>query len=175
MFDDFGGRIPSDKPPIKTPGELAIERGEEWPKPVPEPAFKAAIAQASADAGRSVGTERLEWCWHQRKSANGPTQPDYGAPAGWHAPGWPPQPPPGQYRTGQVVPAAAAASGWQPRMSPPGRLDALSAVSALSIPRPAAAARRPDRMRPLPTTTTRARNRTGLIRRPTADTNGGFE
>src|SRR6202000_2984602 len=34
MFDDFGGRIPSDKPPIKTPGELAIERGEPWPLPV---------------------------------------------------------------------------------------------------------------------------------------------
>ena len=34
MFDDFGGRIPSDKPPIKTPGELAIERGEPWPPPV---------------------------------------------------------------------------------------------------------------------------------------------
>src|ERR1700730_10438832 len=32
MFDDFGGRIPSDKPPIKTPGELAIEPGEPWPK-----------------------------------------------------------------------------------------------------------------------------------------------
>ena len=47
-FDDFGGRIPSDKPPIKTPGELAIERGEEWPKPIPEPAFKAAIAAAEA-------------------------------------------------------------------------------------------------------------------------------
>ncbi|MGF2952334.1 ATP-dependent zinc metalloprotease FtsH, partial [Mycobacterium sp. THU-M116] len=39
MFDDFGGRIPSDKPPIKTPGELAIERGDPWPPPVPEPAF----------------------------------------------------------------------------------------------------------------------------------------
>ncbi|EUA37696.1 ATP-dependent metallopeptidase HflB family protein [Mycobacterium avium subsp. avium 2285 (R)] len=35
MFDDFGGRIPSDKPPIKTPGELAIERGEPWPRPPP--------------------------------------------------------------------------------------------------------------------------------------------
>ncbi len=47
VFDDFGGRIPSDKPPIKTPGELAIERGEPWPKPMPEPAFKKAIAQAA--------------------------------------------------------------------------------------------------------------------------------
>src|SRR6187549_1464873 len=61
MFDDFGGRVPSDKPPIKTPGELAIERGEEWPKPVPEPAFKAAIAQASraAEAQRPNGSNGM--------------------------------------------------------------------------------------------------------------------
>ncbi|MGW0891958.1 ATP-dependent zinc metalloprotease FtsH [Saccharopolyspora gloriosae] len=37
-FNDFGGRTPSEKPPIKTPGELAIERGEPWPPPAPEPA-----------------------------------------------------------------------------------------------------------------------------------------
>ncbi|MGH3910554.1 MAG: hypothetical protein ACRDRM_06945, partial [Pseudonocardiaceae bacterium] len=37
-FNDFGGRTPSDKPPIKTPGELAKERGEPWPPPArPEP------------------------------------------------------------------------------------------------------------------------------------------
>jgi cell division protease FtsH len=30
-FNEFGGRTPSDKPPIKTPGELAKERGEPWP------------------------------------------------------------------------------------------------------------------------------------------------
>jgi cell division protease FtsH len=88
MFDDFGGRVPSDKPPIKTPGELAIERGEEWPKPVPEPAFKAAIAQA-ARAAESNGTNGAGG---NGAPANGTTQPDYGAPAGWHAPGWPPSP-----------------------------------------------------------------------------------
>jgi cell division protease FtsH len=32
-FNDFGERLPSDKPPIKTPGELAMERGEPWPPP----------------------------------------------------------------------------------------------------------------------------------------------
>ncbi|MDZ4269788.1 MAG: cell division protein FtsH, partial [Mycobacterium sp.] len=88
MFDDFGGRVPSDKPPIKTPGELAIERGEPWPKPVPEPAFKTAIAQASkaaAEAAPKNGTNGSGG-----NGASGPTQPDYGAPAGWHAPGWPP-------------------------------------------------------------------------------------
>ncbi|UXA17630.1 ATP-dependent zinc metalloprotease FtsH [Mycobacterium sp. SMC-4] len=90
MFDDFGGRIPSDKPPIKTPGELAIERGEPWPKPVPEPAFKTAIAQASQAAGETSGTNGTHAGTNGAPA--GPTQPDYGAPAGWHAPGWPPPP-----------------------------------------------------------------------------------
>jgi len=36
-FNEFGGRTPSDKPPIKTPGELAKERGEPWPPVQPEP------------------------------------------------------------------------------------------------------------------------------------------
>jgi cell division protease FtsH len=95
LFDDFGGRVPSDKPPIKTPGELAIERGEPWPQPMPEPAFKAAIAQASREAMASEAAGG-----HAPNGSNGSptgddpvppgTQPDYGAPAGWRAPGWPP-------------------------------------------------------------------------------------
>jgi cell division protease FtsH len=39
-FNDFGGRTPSDKPPVKTPAELAKERGEPWPphaEPEPTP------------------------------------------------------------------------------------------------------------------------------------------
>jgi cell division protease FtsH len=90
MFDDFGGRIPSDKPPIKTPGELAIERGEPWPQPVPEPAFKAAIARASEAAEAAKGESSGNGDGGAN-GAHGPTQPDYGAPAGWHAPGWPPR------------------------------------------------------------------------------------
>jgi cell division protease FtsH len=105
MFDDFGGRIPSDKPPIKTPGELAIERGEPWPKPAPEPAFKAAIAQASAVAQgeAELPTNGANGSRNGPGGSGGdgadrrPTQPDYGAPAGWHAPGWPPQQPPGYW------------------------------------------------------------------------------
>ncbi|MGH3560614.1 MAG: ATP-dependent zinc metalloprotease FtsH, partial [Mycobacterium sp.] len=103
MFDDFGGRTPSDKPPIKTPGELAIERGEPWPQPMPEPAFKAAIAQATQDAaaaqaetGRTLnggnGSYGPPADSGDGASPPGATQPDYGAPAGWHAPGWPPPP-----------------------------------------------------------------------------------
>ena len=120
MFDDFGGRVPSDKPPIKTPGELAIERGEPWPKPVPEPAFKTAIAQASqaaAEAAHKNGANGMNGTAGNGAPVNGPTQPDYGAPAGWHAPGWPPpggpaqpgapQQPPGQWRP------PPPPSGWQ--------------------------------------------------------------
>lgn len=90
MFDDFGGRIPSDKPPIKTPGELAIERGEPWPQPVPEPAFKVAIARASQAAEEAQAEGNGDSAARGANGSHKPTQPDYGAPAGWHAPGWPP-------------------------------------------------------------------------------------
>ena len=94
MFDDFGGRIPSDKPPIKTPGELAIERGEPWPQPAPEPAFKQAIAQATeqAQAARdNTANGNASNGLPAPSPVSAATQPDYGAPAGWRAPGWPPK------------------------------------------------------------------------------------
>jgi cell division protease FtsH len=104
VFDDFGGRTPSDKPPIKTPGELAIERGEPWPQPMPEPAFKKAIAEASAAAQAQQGHHHGPPA-HGNGSGHGTpngtpngshggrhAQPDYGAPSGWRAPGWPPGP-----------------------------------------------------------------------------------
>ena len=122
IFDDFGGRVPSDKPPIKTPGEIAIERGEPWPPPVKEPAYKAAILEASraaeanrpADGGSGAngsgpngsGVNGSNGSHGAHAAPNGHAQPDYGAPAGWHAPGWPPRegtpppqygPPPQQY------------------------------------------------------------------------------
>jgi len=116
MFDDFGGRIPSDKPPIKTPGELAIERGDPWPPPVAEPAFKAAIARASqaAEDARAAADRRAhgpngshggQGSGNREPAPHGPTQPDYGAPAGWYAPGWPPQQQPPGY--------------WHPPAQPP--------------------------------------------------------
>ncbi|MCB1266276.1 MAG: AAA family ATPase, partial [Mycobacterium sp.] len=122
MFDDFGGRIPSEKPPIKTPGELAIERGEPWPKPMPEPAFKKAIAEASAAAQAQQDATRAHAAngngthsggRHQAPSpaqspAGGATQPDYGAPAGWRAPGWPP---PQNQQQGHWYPPP---QGWNP-------------------------------------------------------------
>ena len=117
MFDDFGGRIPSDKPPIKTPGELAIERGEPWPQPVPEPAFKQAIAQAAeqAEAARDSsgnGDASNGFPATEPEPVPAATQPDYGAPAGWHAPGWPPKPQGRRY-----TPAEPQSEGDEPSSS----------------------------------------------------------
>src|ERR1700756_2729118 len=102
LFDDFGGRVPSDKPPIKTPGELAIERGEPRPPPGGAPALQAAIAQASqaaeaarAEADRNAhganGSHGGQGVGDRQGAPHGPTRPDYGAPAGGHPPGGPPQ------------------------------------------------------------------------------------
>ena len=163
MFDDFGGRVPSDKPPIKTPGELAIERGEEWPKPVPEPAFKAAIAQA-ARAAEASPPKRHKRRRLQRIPANGPTQPDYGAPAGWHAPGWPPQPQ-------QQQPPAAAAAPAGVLVSAAALATALPSVSALPAARPTA----PQGGAPATRMMNRARTTAGLTRRHRLITIGGFD
>ena len=131
VFDDFGhGRTPSDKPPIKTPGELAMERGEPWPRPMPEPAFKKAIAQASA-AHQSYQAHQTHQGQqppgngngaHARGPAqpdyrNGPAQPDYGAPAGWRAPGWPPPPQQGYWYP--PPPGWGTPQGQQRQPAPP--------------------------------------------------------
>jgi cell division protease FtsH len=148
VFDDFGGRIPSDKPPIKTPGELAIERGEPWPLPVPEPAFKAAIARASqaaeaaqAEADRNAhggnGSHGDQAAGKHESVPPGATQPDYGAPAGWYAPGWPPQ----QQQPGHWYPPASSPtpppqqSHWpQPAPYPPYPPPAQSGPDAQKSP-----------------------------------------
>ena len=59
-FDEFGPRLPSDRPPIKTPGELAIERGEPWPPPEQLPAAVDAAAGAGRRGLRLSGSEWLQ-------------------------------------------------------------------------------------------------------------------
>ncbi|MEV0079263.1 ATP-dependent zinc metalloprotease FtsH [Nocardia neocaledoniensis] len=107
-FNDFGDRLPSDKPPVKTPGELAAERGEPWPpvQPVPpapvpagaplEPAngYPAQPPQYGQPAPPASGYPLPSGAPTQAFPRQGGThgsRPDYGAPAGWSAPGWPPR------------------------------------------------------------------------------------
>ncbi len=151
-FNDFGDRIPSDKPPVKTPGELAIERGEPWPpKPItpkaappqqqqpsyagsPQlskgaPGSYAGGPQGYTNGGSNNGGSNnggsnngagqngagqnsagqnggAPYAPYNGGAQNGGgyrnpeprsqgSRPDYGAPAGWSAPGWPPREAPG--------------------------------------------------------------------------------
>ncbi|ASO17973.1 cell division protease FtsH [Actinoalloteichus hoggarensis] len=48
-FNDFGGRTPSDKPPIMSPAELAKERGEPWPPLVEEAPSPVGSAPGGGD------------------------------------------------------------------------------------------------------------------------------
>ncbi|EYT62350.1 cell division protein FtsH [Dietzia sp. UCD-THP] len=106
-FDDFSGRVPSTRPPVKTPGELAKERGEPWPPPVSDP-FAMPVLPASRDNGdagqdgdtvQDLGRGPVDQTGRGRESVpagasptGSPGIPAYGTPPppGWSAPGWPP-------------------------------------------------------------------------------------
>lgn len=106
-FDDFGGRVPSTEPPIKTPGELAKERGEPWPPPVTDPFAMPVLPSGrepgGVDAGDVNGTDPAPGGMTgtgrgaqrgQVPAGSLPTGiPAYGTPPppGWSAPGWPPR------------------------------------------------------------------------------------
>ena len=84
-FNDFGQRTPSDKPPIKTPAELARERGEPWPSPETEPAREPTPVGSYPGGGNGV-------------TPPGPN-------------GGPPPVPPGGYPGGPGFPAGYPGSG----------------------------------------------------------------
>lgn len=133
-FNDFGDRVPSDKPPVKTPGELAAERGEPWPPhpAVPagvgprEPAPAGSVPQPAGFPGGAVQQPGYgqpvdgypvppQPAPSYPRGATQGSRPDYGAPAGWSAPGWPPREEP------QAPPADRGYGGGQeqPRYSHP--------------------------------------------------------
>ncbi len=84
-FNDFGQRTPSDKPPIKTPAELARERGESWPSPDTEPAREPTPVGSYPGGGNGI-------------TPPGPN-------------GGPPPVPPGGYPGGPGFPAGYPGSG----------------------------------------------------------------
>jgi cell division protease FtsH len=52
VFDEWGDRLPSDLPPIKTPRELAIERGEPLPEDPPKPRLTKSPVPVGVEPGR---------------------------------------------------------------------------------------------------------------------------
>jgi cell division protease FtsH len=113
-FNDFGGRTPSDKPPIQSPAELARERGEPWP-PV-EPAREPSPVGSYPGGPNGVPVP----------GPNGGPLPTPVPPGGGY-PGQPPYPPPG-YPTGYVPVGGPPVNGppatgpqWNPRPSGSGK------------------------------------------------------
>ncbi|MEP6562958.1 MAG: hypothetical protein ABJD68_18000, partial [Nakamurella sp.] len=102
-FDEFGPRLPTDRPPIKTPGELAIERGDPWPPPESLPAGRT---EEPVPVGAVSGYPG------QSGYNTGPGFPGGGQPQAIDGPG-PSQSQPNW--TGGVLPGPLAPMpGWQP-------------------------------------------------------------
>ncbi len=104
-FNDFGGRTPSDKPPIKTAGELAKERGEPWPPVQPEP--QPTPVGVLPGAGDLPGGPPHGAPGHPGPNGAGPQSPGQqagGRPAGDANGGAPGQPVPGSPQVGFPYP-----------------------------------------------------------------------
>ncbi|MDJ0359241.1 ATP-dependent zinc metalloprotease FtsH [Rhodococcus sp. H29-C3] len=200
-FNDFGARIPSDKPPVKTPRELAAERGEPWPpesiapnvvppQQFPQPTYAGSPQLSKGGPGNSSGgyANGAPTAGNNPAGNNGggpynggspyngggpynggaqnsspynggpynggaynggaynggapstgthndgapynggsyrkpeppkSSRPDYGAPAGWSAPGWPPRDPLGPVQGGPPTGYSEGNRYTDPSYQPP--------------------------------------------------------
>ena len=147
-FNDFGGRTPSDKPPIKTPAELARERGEPWPPPAAKPEHEPTPVGVAPGAGQLPGGPGTG-----RPGPTGPGSPGPGAPPGGPGPYGPgPGAPPGPGGPGSGAPwpnggGPNGTGGWPRQPSPapggephggatPGNPSTLRPPSPGSVPPP---------------------------------------
>ncbi|WP_018333184.1 ATP-dependent zinc metalloprotease FtsH [Actinomycetospora chiangmaiensis] len=147
MFNDFGERTPSDRPPIKTRREIATERGEPWPPEDErrEPARVGAGSNGHGPNGQSAHTQNGQNGQQPAADRNGQSSPGQNG-HGWGAPDTPavgtPAVGPGEratgpgtsgwgipdvYRTGgssqppsAVPPNYGAPPGWTPGTTPRG-------------------------------------------------------
>ena len=116
-FNDFGGRTPSDKPPIQTPAELAKERGEPWPpkvEPSRDPAPVGSYPNGNGSApvpngvpGSYQGSPQQSWNTPDRPNA---VPHNYGAPPDWR---------PATTPSGQIWPPAGQQREQQPQWQQP--------------------------------------------------------
>ncbi|HYS39285.1 MAG TPA: ATP-dependent zinc metalloprotease FtsH, partial [Pseudonocardiaceae bacterium] len=106
-FNDFGGRTPSDRPPVKTRGELAKERGEPWP-PVSDMPTPVGTVPAPVPSQLNTTTNGTP---PTGVGANGNGQPYGGQPGGGNTGG----------TSGDGPPYYGAPPGWTPATTPPGQ------------------------------------------------------
>ncbi len=105
-FDEWGERLPSDRPPIKTPRELAIERGETWPE---EPPARAILQKSPVPVGAADPDPAQRYHPGQPLDTNG--RPYLGGPGAN-------QPPPNW--TGGVLPGPLGPPRWNGEQSAQG-------------------------------------------------------
>ncbi len=119
-FNEFGGRTPSDKPPIKTPGELAKERGEPWPPVLEEP--EPTPVRTAPGAGELPGGPPRPNPEPPGGNGNGGPNglPPYGQPGPYGQPYPGNGPRPGAGRN-DGPPNYGAPPGWTPATTPSGQ------------------------------------------------------
>ncbi|HWM60379.1 MAG TPA: ATP-dependent zinc metalloprotease FtsH [Pseudonocardia sp.] len=129
-FNDFGGRTPSDKPPIQTPAERARERGEPWPphveparEPTPVGSYPGGVngVPQPGPGPNGVPTPGPPGGGYPGQPPFPPT--GYHHPTG-HVPVGPPQPWPGPQGSGQpssVPHNYGAPPDWRPATTPTGQ------------------------------------------------------
>jgi cell division protease FtsH len=114
-FNEFGGRTPSDKPPIKTPGELAKERGEPWPPVQEEIPTPVRTAPGGGELPGGPPRPNPEPPGGNGAGPNGLPQPGP-RPGGYGQP----YPPYGDVRGNSGPPNYGAPPGWTPATTPQG-------------------------------------------------------
>jgi cell division protease FtsH len=114
-FNEFGGRTPSDKPPIKTPGELAKERGEPWPPVQEEAPTPVRTAPGGGELPGGPPRTQPEPPGSNGAGPNGLPQPGPypGGPYGQPYPSYEP-------RGNAGPPNYGAPPGWTPATTPQG-------------------------------------------------------
>jgi cell division protease FtsH len=121
-FNDFGGRTPSDKPPVKTPKELAKERGEPWPEPEDSRTPVGIAPGGNELPGRVGGTGGNPGNGNTPYGGGGgqtPPSNGYGAPGGYPPYGGGSYP--GVNGVAGGPPNYGAPPGWTPATTPPGQ------------------------------------------------------
>jgi cell division protease FtsH len=134
-FNDFGGRTPSDKPPIQTPAERARERGEPWPPHIEPARQPAPVGSYPGGANGGVPTPGpnggpVPTPGPHGGYPGGPGQPPF--PASPYPPGFgqgpvpqqgwgPPAPPPGGGQPNSVPHNYGAPPDWRPATTPNGQ------------------------------------------------------
>ena len=128
-FNDFGGRTPSDKPPIQSPAERARERGEPWPphreaerEPTPVGSVGGGHKGLPSPNGGQPSPNGAHPGPHGGPPPYGrPQEPSYPPPVGYPGGGYRPPGSQAEHPENAVPPNYGAPPNWRPAITPRGQ------------------------------------------------------